>query len=371
MSPGYVYVPLEIPMLLKKPLLYICLSILILIVLIALCKSYLQHAISHEAKIVSSNGIEKLVSVKIGGVTQWLLIRGKNRNHPALLYLHGGPGDPLFSYARDLGICNKLEDYFVMVYWEQRGTGKSYSNTIPIRSMNVDQFVNDIIELTGYIKGILKKEKIFLFGHSWGSLIGILAAQKTPENYYAYIGMGQVVNLLQSDIISYTYTIDKARNEKISIAVNELEAIGPPPYDYKKLLIQRKWLNKLGGTHFKKKNFNGYINLSLIKKIISTPEYSIIDNINNSINPFFSVEYLWNASLYKFDLFNSVPIIDIPVYFFVGRHDYATPSSLVEKYFTILKAPKGKKIIWFDSSGHNPPEEEPELFTKHMKDLAL
>ncbi len=358
-------------LLLKRTLIFIFISIIIILLLLILYKSFLQNSFSKETKIDTSNGIEKLVCVKIGGVNQWLLIRGKNKNNPVLLYLHDGPGSPLFSYARDIGIGNKLEDYFVMVYWEQRGAGKSFSRTIPVETMNIDQFVNDTIEVTRYVKNIFNKDKIFLFGHSWGSLIGILSVKKAPENYYAYIGMGQVINQLQNDTISYHYTLDQARLEKNKIALNELEELGPPPYDYKQVLIQRKWLRIFGGTHYKKKSFNGFINLNVLKKMISIPEYSIIDNINNFLNPYFSVKNLWNSSLYKADLFNDVPAINIPVYFFAGKHDYTTPFILVENYFNILKAPKGKKILWFESSGHNPRGEEPELFTKYMIELAL
>jgi len=279
-----------------------------------------------------------------------------------MLFLHGGPGAPLFTYARDVGVKAKLEQHFVMVYWEQRGTGKSYSPSIPVESMRLEQFISDTRELVEKLKQRFNKEKIFLLGRSWGSLIGILCAQRYPGLFYAYIGNGQIVHPLINDKISYEYTLETAVRIGNDKAIEDLKAIGPPPYTYKELAIQRRWLTKFDKESMKQKKGDEYPGLSSRKRLLSTPEYSLIDIIIMGLDPYFSTKHLWDEEFYNINLFEQVSSLDVPVYFLAGRYDFFTPSEIVEQYFNILTAPKGKKLIWFENSGHEPEIEEPEKF---------
>ena len=128
----------------------------------------------------------------MGGVEQWILIRGNDTAKPILLFLHGGPGSPMMVMQRPhLG---KLEKSFVVVQWDQRGSGKSYSAIIPNADMNIQQFISDTHELTELLCRRFHQKKIYLIGHSWGTALGTMTAQKYPESYYAYIGIAQVVN---------------------------------------------------------------------------------------------------------------------------------------------------------------------------------
>ena len=123
-------------------------------------------------------------------------------NNPVLLFVHGGPGMP--EYWLTQRYPTDLEDYFTVVWWEQRGAGLSYNPDIPPETMTAEQFVSDTLEVTNYLRQRFGKEKIYLMAHSWGSYIGIQAAAREPELYYAYIGMGQISYQIQSEQLAYT-----------------------------------------------------------------------------------------------------------------------------------------------------------------------
>ncbi|CAN5116064.1 alpha/beta hydrolase [soil metagenome] len=327
---------------------------------------------SETATITDSNGkeivnsIASLEKIELGGIDQWLLIRGKNIDKPILLILHGGPGSPELPMVRYFN--EDLEDHFVVVNWDQRGAGKSYSADIPSHLLTIDHFVSDVHELTSHLKSRFNKEKIYLLGHSWGTVIGTLAAQKFPEDYYAYLGMGQVVNMEQGELISYQYTLNKAKflyNEK---AIHELQNIGFPPYEgdktFNNIMIQRNWLLKFGGSLYGETSYD-----KLIKTLLFCQEYSLTDKINYLIGSKKSVKILW-PDLMKVDFFTQVPRLDLPVYLFQGRDDFQVPSELAEKYLEELEAPD-KQLIWFEKSGHGPMFEENGKFLEIMVNKVL
>ena len=330
---------------------------------------YLQNQVKKRTDIIKPKGINSLEKINLGGIDQWVLIRGWEKSNPVLLFLHGGPGAPLFTYAREIGVTAKLEQHFVMVYWEQRGTGKSFSHSIPLESMTIEQLISDTFELSKILIGRFKVPRIYIVGRSWGSLIGLFTAKRHPELLYAYIGIGQMVYPLENDSISYQYTLKIAERFRNEEALKDLKKIGDPPYGYEELIIQRKWLTGfyevMMAEKFNKKRVN------YRKKLLSTPEYSLIDIFKMGMDPFFSIKCLWNSEFYKVNLFNEVPQIGIPVFFLAGRYDYFTPSEIIENYYQKLHASKGKYFIWFEHSGHYPELEEPEKFHDVMVNKIL
>ena len=151
-------------------------------------KTYFRPFYSETPPILGENGntkpnsITSMEFVEIGGIQQWIMIRGHDLNNPLLLLLHGGPGSaesPLaYKFQRD------LEKSFIVVNWDQRGGGKSYFKKIPIESMNIEQFITDTHDLIQMLKKRFDKEKIYLVGHSWGSMLGTLVVQRYPELFY-------------------------------------------------------------------------------------------------------------------------------------------------------------------------------------------
>jgi pimeloyl-ACP methyl ester carboxylesterase len=305
------------------------------------------------------NGIASLEKVKLGGVEQWILIRGQDSSNPVLLFLHGGPGSPEMPLEHHFGAG--LEEHFVVVHWDQRGAGKSYSPRIPAETMTIEQFVSDTHELAELLRQRLGAEKTYLVGHSWGTLLGTKVVQRYPELFYAYIGIGQCVDMQRNESISYQFVMDEARKRNNSTALRQLEKIGPPPYDnLRELGTQRKWLTRFGGGITREGKFS-----PLIKIAIKAPEYTPADFLKYLYGNYYGSKHLEDEVM-TINFLEQVPRLDVPVYFFEGRHDYNTPWELVQEYYDRLGAPQGKQLIWFENSAHSPNLEEPEKFVEEL-----
>ena len=343
----------------KLALIYVVLPIIALCILgvgSALAyRAYLQHKILEETKITSPYGIESLEKVTLGGLEQWISIRASDKSAPLILFLHGGPGGGDIAMGRHFH--SQLERFFVVVRWDQRGAGKSYNSAIPPESMTIEQFVSDTLELVEILRKRFNVPKIYLVGHSWGSELGCLTVARNPEAFWAFVSVGQLVELNENERISYEFVLAKAKELNNQQAISELEEIGPPPYNTEKLMIQRKWLDKFGGV------FHSDVVFSDLWKIgMTSPDCSLFDGYRYLRGQFFSLENMWEDELGKTNLFELVPKIDAPVYFFVGRHDYNTPFELAVRYYEALEAPKGKQLVWFENSAHMIPIDEPDRF---------
>lgn len=313
---------------------------------------------------VIENSIAKLVKVKIGGVDQWLLIRGQNMDNPVLLYLHGGPGESEMGAVRHYNAA--LEKDFIVVNWDQRGAGKSFSDSIPVKSQNVAQLVSDTHDVVTYLQKELNKKKVFVVGHSWGSMLGLLTVQKYPEQFYAYVGTGVTVDGVKAEKLSYQFVLETAKRQHDKKAVAELKRIGEPVNGQYKggipsLIVQRTYLFKYGGHTHKDLDREG------TQAMMSAMEYTEQDL--NNMQKDTRTDNMWYESL-KINMFKKVSEVKVPVYFFLGRYDRHVSSELGEKYLKALKAPK-KELVWFEESGHSPNFEEANKFNNLMVSKVL
>jgi len=309
--------------------------------------------------------IAEIETVYINGLNQRIIIRGSDTTKPILLYLHGGPGDPEFPFVHKFN--PGIEDLFVVCYWDQRGSCLSYSKDIPPETMTLSQFVDDAGKVSEYLIHRFKRSKIYLLGHSWGTMLGAFTANKYPAYYYAFIAVGQVGDQERSEKISYDFVLSRARELKDRKAVRTLEKIGPPPYaDPKeaidKMMTERKYVIRYGGA-VKKGNFYP----QAIKPIIFCKEYNLIDKINYLKGMKFTRNYLWDAVM-KTNLFKAIPSQKIPVYILQGTSDYETSYEIAKEYFDSLQAPE-KKFYTFNNSAHSPIFEEPEKFDRILKEI--
>jgi len=312
--------------------------------------------------IDSKSGIVEMGTVKIGGIDQWVLIRGENRENPIIIFLHGGPGASETAFLRKYN--SELEKHFTIVFWDQRGTAKSYDETIPQKTMNLNQFLSDTHELILYTRNKLNKKKVTLMGHSWGTILGLLTAKKYPELVDNYIGIGQVVNTVKGEEISFQYALDQAKKANNQEAINELESIGPPENGmYKKggFWKQRKWLLEYGGERYGKTGV-----IDAVFDILLSDEYNFFDLIDFTKSSGFS--YKLRREEKKIDFFEQIKSVEVPVYFISGKYDYNTPKTLVKEYSEKLKAPI-VKYYEFEKSSHSPIFEEPKKFNQLIAGL--
>lgn len=302
---------------------------------------------SGQALAESIHSLEKVV---LGGVEQWILIRGHNRSHPLLLFLHGGPGMPMMYMAHKFQ--RNLEDRFVCVQWDQRGAGKSYNKNIPIETMTVEQMLSDGYDLIQMLRQRFQQPKIYLVGHSWGSYLGMLMINRHPELFHAYVGVGQVVHEQKAREITAGFLRETAQAINNSDALKELEQFGPA--------IHEKWLFKFGGELYGETSFMPFIWTGL-----KAQEYGLMDTFKVSKGSNFSSRHMQYDAI-PGQLADHVKKVSVPVYFFTGRYDYNTPFDLIEWYYEILDAPF-KQMVWFDKSAHFPFFSEPEEFASRLK----
>lgn len=294
----------------------------------------------------------------LGGVDQWVMMRGQSLANPPLIHLHGGPG---FSETRFFRHFNAdLEKRFTVVYWDQRGAGKSFDRTIPRSSMTVEQFLTDLDELVDTVCARVGQEQVVLHGHSWGSALGVLYALRHPERVAAYVGTGQIGDWPAAESASYAFALAEASRRSSPRALHALRAIGPPPYSASSVFTERTWLQRLDGQLSPKA-------LWRLRQVAFGGESSIRD-VPNQLRGFrFSMEAMWDE-VSALNLLTAAPALQIPVFFLLGRRDHWVPPETSVAYFDALSAPS-KRILWFDQSGHEPFVDEPAKFNRAVVDM--
>jgi pimeloyl-ACP methyl ester carboxylesterase len=321
-------------------------------------RAFLQSSLESRTKIESSNGIESLEKISLNGSEQWIYIRGHNQDNPVLLFLHGGPGAPELPAARVFGL--EIEKHFTVVHWDQRASGKSHREVFEEEDLSLETYLKDTLTLVNALRERFSKDKIFLIGHSWGTVLGTLTVRDHPELFHAYIGMGQVVNMVENEHLSLEFTIDKAREDKNEEALTALLTLNPPyADDTDELNIQRQWLYYYGG------GMRGTTYPELAGHFLSSPEYSWLDLVAMFKGMLKVANHMW-PELSQVDFFTSAVKLDVPVYFFTGRYDYNTPFALVEEYVELLEAPH-KEIVWFEESSHFMNVSDPD----HFQDMLI
>jgi pimeloyl-ACP methyl ester carboxylesterase len=311
------------------------------------------------------NSIAVMEKVKLGGAEEWITIRGKDARNPVLLFLAGGPGGTqLVAERRALA---GLEDHFVVVNWEQPGSGKSF-DAVDRSKLTPDRYITDAHELVLNLRQRFGKEKVYVLGESWGSALGIMVVQRYPELFQAFIGTAQMVAFLENDQICYDFALRVAQERGDTKQVTKLKQQGPPPY-YGKDVLWKSSAYLSETFDYMSKNpaisnpgFNTFQDLA-------GSEYGLYDKLNfvRGVLDTFGVVYpqLWDVDFRK-----QATRLEVPVYFLIGRHDVNAPPKLTEEYFNLLGVPH-KELIWFERSGHNPWINESDKFVEVMVDRLI
>jgi pimeloyl-ACP methyl ester carboxylesterase len=301
------------------------------------------------------DGIDEMRAIPVNGTKQWLSIRGARAGNPILLYIHGGPGAPMM--AESWTFQRPWEDYFTVVQWDQRGAGKSFSEAKRQWDPNttVDQLVDDAEQVALHLRRHYGKQKIFLLGHSFGSILGVRLAQRHPDWFYAYIGLGQIVNGRRNEAAGYDWTLAEARRRGDTRAIKELEAIAPYPERDgtvvpKKTQIQRAWAVSYGAM------LHGQTGDDESRRRSLSPAYDDYDLVSTQLGQDLSAARLWVEGM-RTD-FDAKTRFDCPVIIMGGRYDNITATTVARAWFDTLAAPK-KMFVQFDRAAHYVVNEVP------------
>ena len=348
----------------KKIITLICILLGALMLIIVLCVAILlimspgrvnQFTDENGRKI--KNSMAEKCFVEINGFKMGMIIKSKDILNPVLLFVHGGPGMPEYFLTEDYP--TSLEEYFTVVYWDQRGAGLSYSSNIDESTLSIDQYIEDTIAVTNYLQERFGQNKIYLMSHSWGSYFGIQAVQKAPQLYNAYIAVGQVTNQNESEKLAYEYMLDfysKAGDEKTLKKLKECNYLSD---GYDKIRDDIMHRSGIGTTHDMKSVMTGIFFSSLKNR-----EYTLAEKIN-----------LWRGKMLlnknrhlkmTADLRETVSRLDVPTYFFSGTFDYTANYEMAEEYLRQMEAPI-KGFYLFKNSAHSPIFEEPNKVAQIIK----
>jgi pimeloyl-ACP methyl ester carboxylesterase len=304
--------------------------------------------------------IDEKAYLQLGGLDQWVRIRGEELSNPVLISLHGGPGFPEAWLQRYFNAV--LEKSFTIVYWDQRGAGRSFKPGIAKSSMTVEQFIADLDQLVDIVRGRLGQRKVVIFGHSWGSALGMLYASRFPEKVSVYVGGAQIGDWAAAESASYALTLAEAERVNNRKAVKALRAIGPPPYSSSSVFTERTWSQRLDGQLDPAMLWN-------MTRIALTGPEPVLVNLRRTMRGFrFSMDAMW-PEVSTLNLTKLVPTLRMPVFFFLGRRDHWVVPETSVAYFNALSAPE-KTLVWFERSGHEMFADEPDKFNQTMVDLV-
>jgi pimeloyl-ACP methyl ester carboxylesterase len=312
--------------------------------------------IANARKILTPNGVERLEKVRIGGIDQWVSIRGIDRRNPVLLYIHGGPG--YVSIPMSWWFSRGLEEYFTVIQWDQRAAGKTFLLSEPASiapTLSNERMIADAEEMAAWARKEFGKEKIFVLGHSYGSFLGLQLARRHPEWLYAYIGVCQLIDGPESERRGWRFARDAARRDGNAEAARELDAIVPygdpgRTLPIKDIYVERKWVGYYGGLMAYRRDNSDDSALAELSPDYTDQEIEHIWDGNKFATPYLLPEVV------ALDL-TQIKKLSVPLILFEGRHDRTVNSEIAAAWFDTVKAPE-KQLVWFEHSGHMPMTEE-------------
>jgi len=305
--------------------------------------------------------IDTLEGVQLGGITQWIRVRGADASNPVLLLMQQGPGLPIINDARRLEHLLRLEEAFTVIYWDQRGTGLS-SPSLRKNSHQFEISVTRMVDDTVTLLELLRDRfggKTFVTGFSFGATFAAYAAVQRPELVAALVAAGMDIDVPAAENNAYAFAVDAARQRGNRRAIRQLEAIGPPPHTTRKQFTTRaRWAINFGGVTTNA-NFSSLLR-ELVLSLVRSPDYSPADVIR-TLRGMSASQAALLPELATTDLVRTMPRLDVPLVMAQGRLDQVAPGAAAQRFHDSLTAPS-KQLVWFESSAHTPHLAEPAKF---------
>lgn len=317
-----------------------------------------------------AGSVAELTTLRLGDSDQAVMIRAADPDAPVLLYLSGGPGQSDLALAR--AQVSGWEQDLVFVGFDQRGNGKSYAAILPLSALTVDQAVSDVIELTDYLRDRFDEDRIYLMGESWGTVLGVLAVQRRPDLYHAWISSGQMVDIVETDQRVYDDLVAYAARTGDATLASELATIGVPPYRdipwaNANLLA---WYDYLYPAYTPSAGYLARGEASGLDPFgVLGSEYGFIEktNVLRGLIDTFAVLY---PQLYDLDFRASVPKLDVPVYQLDGGAELDARRALALEWFAGLDAPS-KQLITFQDAAHAVAFEQADAVRQLFAETIL
>ena len=320
-------------------------------------RGWYQHETVKLLKIDAPNAIVEARFIPIGGVDQWIQIRGENRANPVILFLHGGPGLTAIPYFQR--VMRPWERDYTIVHWDQRGAGRSYARNggAAQPKPTLEQLVSDGIEVAEYARQRLGKPKIILIGYSWGSVLGLELARSRPDLFYAFVGTGQVMDTAKSELASYRGLLARARAAGDGASEATLLRIGEPPYPgFEGLRQERAILDRYPPPG--ERDFNQKTVLYLASGYSLFDAHEVYERA-----PELTRELL--AVVLKYKVTDRGSKFEIPLFFFQGEDDLWTSPDVVRDYLPLIDAPH-KELVLFPRDGHHAIEVSGDRFHEQL-----
>jgi len=309
--------------------------------------------------------INILEAININESKQWILVRGTSLNAPLIIHIQAGPGLPMIPEARAMERNLHLENGYLVAYWDQRACGKSFTKNTDPKTLNFSQLTDDVICCTKYLLQKYRKEKAIVIGYSQGAMLALMAASKNKTIFHRLFLVGTDIDLPTANKYAIEYAMEGATEKNKRAQFRRAIDLNNIPINNAKLFQKRaKVLTNLGGV--KRNTSYNQLVLEAIVHMISSKAY----RLNDILKTIKGMEFCQDALLAEFNtlnLFQKINAIDVPVHFVHGKYDAVSPFETATKYFKYLKADE-KTFSSFDHSAHMPHYDEPEKFSKLLRD---
>ncbi|KOS69303.1 hypothetical protein AEA09_12535 [Lysinibacillus contaminans] len=349
--------------------------ILVLIVSLFGYRFFAQEKIKNaSAAQIKNGGISELKEILVNGDKQFILVDGKDKTKPFCLFLHGGPGSPFPYGVSARSLYPEITESCVAVYYDQRGSGKSFNKELNIKTMNIDQFIADANVIVDYIRKHYKQEKIYLLGQSFGTVTGTLLVSKYPEKFHAYLGISQLTSTVKGQEIGYTWLENEATEKDDKKTLQTLQDLGEGPYLDEKEDIFSGLIDQYRGMNYYDEDVEKVNLFNLVKGAFISPDYSLPDIYHSFITgPKLSLieSKELKEEIILTDFFHTIKKIDVPIYFIQGKYDKQTNYDLAKQYYELLDAPNGKEFITLENSAHYPNTLDSEIIIRTIKEMVV